>query len=79
MQLAETTALHSRWGSGGTVSFRRVNGGALVGDQGEKPLALLRMKGKTYFCIVIKTYLYIFFTKKKNIFIDSFVPSNSNT
>ena len=31
-QLVETFALHSRLGSGGTVIFRRVHGGALVGN-----------------------------------------------
>ena len=77
-QLVETTALLTRWGSRGTVSFRWVHGRALVGDQGEKPLAFLHVEEKTYLCIVVKTYLYKFFTKKKNIFIDSFVSSNSN-
>ena len=61
------------WMSGGPVSFRWVHGRALVGDQGEKPLAFLYCEGKTYLCIVIKKYTY-FLLKKKNMFIDSFIP-----
>ena len=34
--------------SGGTVGIRRVHDRALVGDQGENSLALLRLGGKTY-------------------------------
>ena len=34
--------------SGGTVGFRRIHGRALVRNQGEKSLALLRLEGKTY-------------------------------
>ena len=48
-QLVETTARHSRWGSGSTVRFRRVHGRALVGDQGEKPMGFLRLEGKNIY------------------------------
>ena len=61
--------------SGGTVTFRRVHGRALVEDKGEKPLAFLCLEGKTYLCIVIKTYTY--FLLKRKTFIDSFVPLSS--
>ena len=61
-QLVETTALHSRWGSGGTVSFRRVHGGALVADQGENGPGLFTCGGKNIFMHSYKNiFIHIFY------------------